>query len=74
LLAFFHSSQVSPFEVTNITYNELQQAGQLALIRKQSLHTQLAAYYSFNRGIAASTLLRHMAPYRDYIRGKSLQK
>lgn len=70
LLAFFHGSQVSPFEVTNITYNELQQAGQLALIRKQSLRTQLAVYYSFNEGIAASALLRHTPPYRNYIRGK----
>jgi len=70
LLAFFHGSQVSPFEVTNITYNELQQAGQLALIRKQSLRTQLATYYSFNEGMAANFLLRHIPAYRNYIRGK----
>jgi len=70
LLAVFQSSQIAPLEITDITYRELQQAGQLALIRNKQLRQDLAEYYSFNNGAAAETLLKVNPPYRNYIRGK----
>ncbi|MDH5629612.1 MAG: hypothetical protein OEY96_05590 [Gammaproteobacteria bacterium] len=70
LLAIFQASQISPFEVTDITYREIQQAGHLSLLKSQKLRQNLAEYYSFNDGIAALTLLKVNPPYRNYVRGK----
>ncbi len=69
LLAVFQSSQITPFEVRDITYKELQQTGQMLLLRDKVLRTELAEYYSFNSGVAAETLLRAIPAYRSHVRG-----
>lgn len=70
VLATFQASQMAPLEVTDVTYKEMQQAGQLGLIGSQPLRRQMAEYYSFNSGITALTLLKVNPPYREYVRGK----
>jgi len=70
LLALFQSSQVSPLLVNDITYKEIQQVGQLALITNLELRSALAKYYSFNSSVASDSIIRHLPPYRAYVRGK----
>jgi hypothetical protein len=69
VLAFFQASQIDPFSVNNITYNELQQAGQLSLLESHELRQDLAEYYSFNGSDIGTQLMRYVPAYRERIRG-----
>jgi hypothetical protein len=68
-LAFYQASQLSTFEATNITFEELRSAGQLGLVQSADLRSQLAYYYSFNESFGATILLQHLPPYRSNVRG-----
>ena len=69
VLGFFQASQIDPFQVNDITYNELQQAGQLSLLENHVLRQKLAEYYSFNGSDIGSELMRYVPAYRKRIRG-----
>ena len=69
VLAFFHASQIDPLSVNDITYNELQQAGQLSLLESHELRQKLAEYYSFNGSDIGAQLMRNVPAYRELIRG-----
>ena len=69
VVGFFHASQINPFKVNDITYNELQQAGQLSLLKSHKLRQKLAEYYSFNSSDIGTQLMRYVPAYRERIRG-----
>lgn len=69
VLGFFQASQIDPFQVNDITYNELQQAGQLSLLESHTLRQKLAEYYSFNGSDIGTQLMRYVPAYRERIRG-----
>ena len=69
VLGFFQASQIDPFQVNDITYNELQQAGQLSLLENHALRQKLAEYYSFNGSDIGTELMRYVPAYRERVRG-----
>jgi hypothetical protein len=69
VLGFFQASQIDPFQVNDITYNELLQAGQLSLLESHTLRQKLAEYYSFNGSDIGTQLMRYVPTYRERIRG-----
>jgi hypothetical protein len=46
LVAFFRASRIWPFEIKNITYQELSNAGELSLIYDKKLREAVAEYYA----------------------------
>lgn len=65
LLAYFQSSQVAEFYVTEATFEELKSAGELGLIKDTPFRDSLSQYYSSS----SNPLLTERPRYREHVRG-----
>ncbi|ANP47260.1 hypothetical protein [Candidatus Viadribacter manganicus] len=68
VLAFFQASQIWPYTATDTTYRELTGAGELGLIRDQSMRAALADYYVVRKN-RLDPLFAAMPEYREDVRG-----
>lgn len=69
VLAFYQASQLFPYVPIDTTYQEMHSAGELRLLRDQSLRQSLAGYYVNGAGEAANFLFRTEPEYRKLVRG-----
>lgn len=69
LLAFYQASQLFPWISRDTTYQELRSAGELALIKDDSLRAKLAEYYVTGAGAQFNFLLVEQPAYRKIVRG-----
>lgn len=69
LLAFYQASQLFPLITRDTTYQELRNAGELALITDESLRAELALYYVTGPIAQADILLAGLPEYRKIVRG-----
>ena len=68
LVAFFHASQVWPILPTTSTYEELQSAGELSLIKSVELRNSLS-YYHGGGLVRYNGTVGVLPPYRKMVRG-----
>ena len=68
VLAYFQASQVWHLSLSNATYVEMSNSGDLSLIRNQELRKSLADYYVTSPVINASFIVKHVPAYRETIR------
>jgi hypothetical protein len=66
LLAFFQASQLDEFTVTDTTYQEMRSAGELSLIKDETLRETLGNYYA----LSGNYVLTERPRYREHVRGK----
>jgi hypothetical protein len=66
LLAYFQASQVDEFFVTDTTYQEMRSAGELSLIKDETLRETLGNYYA----LSGNYTLTERPRYREHVRGK----
>ena len=64
LIAYFQASQTAEFFPSNATFEELQSAGDLELVRNADLRSALSEYYAYP-GVGH---LRERPRYREHIR------
>jgi len=64
LIAYFQASQTADFFPTNATFEELQSAGDLKLVRNADLRSALSEYYAY----PGAGNLRERPRYREHIR------
>lgn len=65
LLAYFQASQLDEFTVTDTTYQEMKSAGELSLIRDETLRETLGNYYA----LSGNYVLTERPRYREQVRG-----
>ena len=68
VLAYFQASQVWHLSLSNATYVEMSNSGDLSLIKNQELRKALADYYVTSPVINASFIVKHVPEYRETIR------
>ena len=68
VLAYFQASQVWHLSLSNATYVEMSNSGDLSLIKNQELRKSLADYYVTSPIINASFIIKHVPEYRETIR------
>lgn len=71
VLAFYQASQVWPWTGNDTTYQELQNGGELSMIRDESLRSALSAYYREGSSDEVGYLLTMIPEYRKIVRGIS---
>lgn len=64
LIAYFQASQTAQFYPSNATFEELQSAGNLELIRSADLRSVLSEYYAY----PGAEILNESPRYREHIR------
>jgi hypothetical protein len=65
LLAYFQASQLDEFIVTNTTYQEMKSAGELSLVKDETLRETLGNYYA----LSGNYVLTERPRYREQVRG-----
>tara|TARA_R110000787_G_scaffold268352_1_gene374830 strand:+ start:519 stop:1289 length:771 start_codon:yes stop_codon:yes gene_type:complete len=65
LLAYFQASQLDEFIVTDTTYQEMKSAGELSLIKDETLRETLGNYYA----LSGNYVLTERPRYREQVRG-----
>ena len=68
VLAFFQASQIWPYTATDTTYRELTGAGELSLIRDNTMRAALADYYVVRKS-RLDPMFAELPAYRETIRG-----
>lgn len=68
LLAYFQSSQIWPLELTDVTYDELKNSGEIKLIKDYTLRKELSTYYGEQYNQYKNTI-GVLPAYREKIRG-----
>lgn len=69
VLAYYHGSQIMPFELEDTTFSEMRDGGELVLIANEGLRKHLADYYRLTGTGIRAGLLRHDPVYRVQVRG-----
>jgi hypothetical protein len=69
LVAFFHAGQIWPYASNTRTYTEMQNAGDLHLIRDPGLRAALGTYYDASEVSQGSWIFGEIPAYRARIRG-----
>jgi hypothetical protein len=69
LVAFFHAGNIWPYASNTRTYVEMQNAGDLRLIRDSDLRAELATYYDASEVSQGSWIFGEIPAYRARIRG-----
>jgi hypothetical protein len=69
VLAFFQSSRILPYTPVDTTYREMSSAGQLGLVRDQSLRAALTEYFVSGTLTRADYILKLNPEYRSHVRG-----
>jgi len=69
LVAFFHAGQIWPYASNTRTYTEMQNAGDLRLIRDPGLRAALGTYYDASEVSQGSWIFGEIPAYRARIRG-----
>jgi hypothetical protein len=68
LLSYYYASQVNPFNTNATAFDELNNSGNLSLIRDSALRTEISAYYQRLRR-REETLYDFKPDYRGTVRG-----
>lgn len=71
VLAFYQASQVWPWTGNDTTYQELQNGGELRMIKDESLRSALSSYYREGSSDEVGYLLTMIPEYRKIVRGIS---
>jgi hypothetical protein len=71
VLAFYQASQVWPWTGNDTTYQELQNGGELSMIKDQGLRSALSDYYREGSSDEVGYLLTMIPEYRKIVRGMS---
>jgi len=69
IVAFFHAGQAWPYASNTRTYDEMQNAGDLRLIRDPALRAALATYYDASEVSQGAWIFGQLPEYRTRIRG-----
>lgn len=71
VLSFYQASQVWPWTGNDTTYQELQNGGELSMIKDESLRSALSSYYREGSSDEVGYLLTMIPEYRKIVRGIS---
>ena len=69
VIAYYHGSQIMPFELEDTTFTEMRDGGDLVLIANEGLRKHLADYYRLTGTGIRAGLLHHDPVYRMQVRG-----
>ena len=69
VLSFFEASEIWLYAPTDTAFKEMTSAGDLSLVRNETLRAALSGYYNDSSKLARSTVYTEVPAYRNTVRG-----